>query len=218
MNSTRPCKSNQSRYSVATSLVHGGAEGSGLRSWTVALMLLAVLGAVAPETVYAAEADHPESIWITLARIANFVLLAAGLVYFLKSPAAAYLASRSTQIRHDLVTAAQMREAASAQLAEITQKMQALPAELEALKRQGAEDVRAEQARITQAAAAERERLLEQMRREIDMRMRVARRDLTEHAARLAVNVAEERIKRVITPDDQLRLIDRYAAQLKEAR
>jgi F-type H+-transporting ATPase subunit b len=181
-------------------------------------MLLAVLGAVAPETVYAAEADHPESIWITLARIANFVLLAAGLVYFLKSPAAAYLASRSTQIRHDLVTAAQMREAASAQLAEITQKMQALPAELEALKRQGAEDVRAEQARITQAAAAERERLLEQMRREIDMRMRVARRDLTEHAARLAVNVAEERIKRVITPDDQLRLIDRYAAQLKEAR
>jgi F0F1-type ATP synthase membrane subunit b/b' len=60
--------------------------------------------------------------------------------------------------------------------------------------------------------------LLEQMRREIDMRMRVARRDLTEHAARLAVNVAEERIKRVITPDDQLRLIDRYAAQLKEAR
>ncbi len=203
---------------MATSLVHGGAEGSGLRSWTVALMLLAVLGAVAPETVYAAEADHPESIWITLARIANFVLLAAGLVYFLKSPAAAYLASRSTQIRHDLVTAAQMREAASAQLAEITQKMQALPAELEALKRQGAEDVRAEQARITQAAAAERERLLEQMRREIDMRMRVARRDLTEHAARLAVNVAEERIKRVITPDDQLRLIDRYAAQLKEAR
>ena len=210
MNSTRPFKSSPSLRDAA-------ANSPGLRL-PVALMLLMIVGAVAPDTVYAAEAEHAESIWITLARIANFALLAAGLVYFLKSPALAYLASRSTQIRHDLVTAAQMREAASAQLAEITQKMQSLPAELEALKRQGAEDVRAEQARITHAAAAERERLLEQMRREIDMRMRVARRDLTEHAARLAVNVAEERIKRVITPDDQLRLIDRYAAQLKEAR
>jgi F-type H+-transporting ATPase subunit b len=210
MNSTRPFKSSPSLRDAA-------AKSPGLRL-PVALMLLMIVGAVAPDTVYAAEAEHAESIWITLARIANFALLAAGLVYFLKSPALAYLASRSTQIRHDLVTAAQMREAASAQLAEITQKMQSLPAELEALKRQGAEDVRAEQARITHAAAAERERLLEQMRREIDMRMRVARRDLTEHAARLAVNVAEERIKRVITPDDQLRLIDRYAAQLKEAR
>jgi F-type H+-transporting ATPase subunit b len=210
---------------VSPRQVHAGAKSpglhgaiTGLRAWAGALVVLMILGAVVPETVYAAEAEHAESIWITLARFANFVLLAAGLVYFLKSPAAAYLASRGTQIRQDLVTAAQMREGASAQLADITQKMQSLPAELEALKRQGADDVRAEQARITQAASAERERLLEQMRREIDMRMRVARRDLTEHAARLAVNVAEERIKRVITPADQLRLIDRYAAQLKEAR
>ena len=50
------------------------------------------------------------------------------------------------------------------------------------------------------------------------MRLRVARRELTAHAAQLAVNVAEERIKRSITPDDQLRLVDRYTAQLREAR
>lgn len=182
------------------------------------LLLLVVMGALAPDTLYAATEEHPESIWITLARVANFAILAGFLFYFLKSPLMGYLAGRSTQIRHDLVTAARMREAASAQLAEIEQKMRSLPAELEALKRQGADDVRAEQARITQAAAAERERLLEQMRREIDMRLRVARRALTDHAARLAVDVAEQRIRRTITPDDQLRLIDRYAAQLKEAR
>ena len=76
----------------------------------------------------------------------------------------------------------------------------------------------AEQRRIAQTAAAERERLIEQTRREIDMRLRVARRELTEHAAQLAINVAEERIKRSITPDDQLRLVDRYTAQLQEAR
>ena len=72
--------------------------------------------------------------------------------------------------------------------------------------------------RIAQAAATERERLLDQTRREIDMRLRMARRELTEYAAELAVSVAQERIKRTITPEDQLRLVDRYAAQLKEAR
>ena len=96
--------------------------------------------------------------------------------------------------------------------------MQALPAELETLHKQGAEDVKAEQARIAQAATHERERLLEQTRREIEMRLRIARRELTAHAAQLAVQVAEQRIRRTITPDDQVRLVDRYTAQLKEAR
>lgn len=148
------------------------------------------------------------------AKLLNFGLLVGALVYFLRSPIAGYLSARSAQIRQDLVTAAEMRRAAAAQLAEIEKRMQALPAELDALKRQGAEDVKAEQARIAQSAAEERTRLLEQTRREIDTRMRIARRELTEQAAALAVGVAETRIRRVITPDDQLRLVDRYATQL----
>ena len=165
-----------------------------------------------------AEEHHEEGIMSSVFRAANFAILVGALVYFLRAPIAAYLASRSTHIRQELVTASDMRAAATAQLAEIDQRMQALPGELEALKRQGAEDVKAEQARITRAAAEERTRLLEQTRREIDMRLRVARRELTEHAARLAVGVAEQRIKRSITPEDQTRLVDRYTSQLKEAR
>jgi F0F1-type ATP synthase membrane subunit b/b' len=69
-----------------------------------------------------------------------------------------------------------------------------------------------------QAAAAERERLIAQTHREIESRLRMARRQLTEHAAGLAIRIAEERIKGTITPDDQLRLVDRYAAQLRDAR
>lgn len=171
-----------------------------------------------PPTEEHAEDEHHESPWATVFRLANFAILAGTLVYFLRTPIANYLASRSAQIRQDLVTAADMRAAATAQLAEIESRLKALPAELEALKRQGAEDVQAERARIERAAAEERTRLLEQTRREIDMRLRIARRELTEHAARLAVQVAETRIRRSITPEDQLRLVDRYASQLREAR
>jgi F0F1-type ATP synthase membrane subunit b/b' len=154
----------------------------------------------------------------TIARLFNFAILVGALTYFLKTPIAGYLAGRSAQIRQGLVTAAEMRKTATAQLAEIQQKLSALPAELDALKVRGEEDVRAEKARMAQAAAAERERLIEQTRREIDMRLRLARRELTEYAAELAVAVAEERITRTITPEDQLRLVDRYASQLQEAR
>jgi len=161
-----------------------------------------------------AEAPHEESVLRTLARLANFAILAGVLVYFLKTPLTAYLASRGTQIRQDLVTAAAMRETASAQLAEIARKLQTLPAELDALKAQGAQDVVAEQARIAQAAAVERERLIEQTRREIATRLRLARRELTAHAAELAVAIAEARIRRSITPEDQLRLVDRFTSQV----
>ena len=156
--------------------------------------------------------------WLALiAKIVNFSILVFVLVYFLREPVAAHLGSRGTQIRQALVTAADTRAAATRQLAQIQAKLAALPAELEALKARGAEEIAAEQVRIEQAAQAERQRLLEQARREIETRLRMARRELLEHAANLAVQVASRRIQTTITPDDQARLVDRYTAQLAEA-
>ena len=173
--------------------------------------LLVCFGGIVP---LSAAAEGGSAVVEVGAKLLNFALLVGALVYFLRAPIAGYLASRSSQIRQYLVTAAEMRAAATAQLAEIEKRMQALPAELEALKRQGGEDVKAEQLRIAETAAVERTRLLEQTRREIDTRMRIAKRELTEQAAALAVGVAETRIRRTITPDDQMRLVDRYASQL----
>ncbi len=181
---------------------------------------VAVVAQQAHETTAASqtEAPHGQTLVQTIAKIVNFAILGGVLVYFLKTPISTYLVTRSAQIRQDLVTAAELRSTAAAQLADIDRKLQALPAELEKLRVQGEQDVKAEQARIAKAAADERERLIAQTHREIDARLRMARRQLTEHAAELAVKIAEERIKRSITPDDQLRLVDRYAAQLREAR
>jgi F-type H+-transporting ATPase subunit b len=177
--------------------------------------------AAQPEQAAPAGKDHAEagaeehgSVLQTVAKLLNFVILVGVLVYYLKTPAAAYLASRSTQIRQDLITAAETRATASAELAEIARRLEALPAELDALKARGAEDVKAEKVRIAQAAAVERERLLQQTRREIDMRLRLARRQLVDLAADLTVNVARARVLRSITAEDQMRLVDRYTTQL----
>ena len=160
--------------------------------------------------------EHEAGGWgATIAKTVNFVILVGVLVYFLRAPLAAYLTGRISRVREDLVTSQQTRETAARQLAEIDAKLKALPLEIETLKQRGAEDIVAERKRIEEAAEAERQRLLEQMRREIEMRLRVARRELLELTADRAVSVARERIATSITAEDQARLVDRYAAQLK---
>jgi len=164
-------------------------------------------------------AEGTEEGWgAVVAKAVNFAILVGVLVYFLRAPLAGYLTGRIAKVREDLVTAAQTRETASRQLAEIDAKLKALPAELDALKRRGAEDLAAERVRIEQAAEAERQRLMEHTRREIDMRLRVAKRELLELTADLAVGVASDRIKRSITADDQARMIDRYATQVMQVQ
>ncbi len=162
---------------------------------------------------------HHEAGWLpTIAKAFNFAVLVAILVYFLRAPLASYLSSRIARVREDLVTAAATREEATRRLAEIDAKLEALPGELETLKHRGAEEIAAERVRIEQAAEAERQRLLEHTRREIDMRLRIARRDLIELAASLTVGIATERIKRSITPADQVRLVDQFQSQVEGAR
>ena len=160
---------------------------------------------------------HGESIWLTVARLVNFALLVGILGYFLGPLIGRYLNDRSDQIRADLVQAAAMRRTAESQLAEIDARLTALPAELEELRRRGTEEITAEEARIRAASEAERERLLGHMRRDIDLQLRIARRELVREAAALAVGVAERRIKSIITPEDHRRLLDRYTQQLGAA-
>jgi F-type H+-transporting ATPase subunit b len=155
------------------------------------------------------EAEHSmldALLWPTV----NFAILAGLLWWFFKPAFATYLADRHASIRKDLVEAANVKAAAAAQLSEIERKLQALPGEIDSLRRRGADEIAAEEQRIAATAAAERDRLLEQTRREIDLQVRLAKRDLVDHAASLAVQLASERIQKTITPADQDRLVDEY--------
>jgi F-type H+-transporting ATPase subunit b len=149
--------------------------------------------------------------------VANFIIFAGALYYFLNQPIRDYLANRSAAIRKDLVEAADIKATATAQLAAIEQKLQALPGELDRLRTRGADEIASEEKRIAAQAAAERERLLEQTRREIDLQVRLAKKQILEHAADLSVQLATDRIKKEMTPEDQSRLVDRYLDQMKKA-
>lgn len=182
--------------------------------------LLVSAAAFAQEHAPEAAAPHDESIGGMIVGmgwpVANFIIFIGILYYFLNQPIREYLATRDASIRKDLVEAAALRATAAAQLDTIEKKLQALPGELDALRTRGAEDIKAEEARIAAQAAADRERLLEQTRREIDLQVRLAKKAILDHAAALSVQLATERIKKEVTPADQERLVDRYLAQVKE--
>lgn len=183
----------------------------------VAASVLAVTLIAAPALAAAAEeAEHHEaSLMDFFWPVVNFIILCGVLYYLLKSPLSTYLRDRDAAIRRDLVDAAALKSSATTQLEEIDRKLKALPGEIEALRTRGKAEIVAEEQRITQQAAVERERLLEQARREIDIQVRLAKRALTEHAADLAVQLATERIATDMTPADQARLVDRYLEQVK---
>lgn len=148
--------------------------------------------------------------------VANFIVLVVLLNKFLRAPIGDYLAARSSQIRKDLVEAAALNTSATAQLADVERKMQALPGELDALRTRGAEEIVAEEERIASAAAADRARLLMQTRREIEVRLQAAERELSDHAASLALQLAEQKLASDMTAADHTRLVDRYVSQVKE--
>jgi F0F1-type ATP synthase membrane subunit b/b' len=162
------------------------------------------------------EAGRAESPWAMVARLFNFALLAGGLVYLLRSPLMAYLEQRGVHVRSELTKAAELRAEAGSQLALIDTRMKALPDEIETLKRRGAEEIAAEEARIHALADSDRQRLLDQAKRGIETELRVAERDLKKRAGERAVAVATERVKRTINEHDQARLVDRYVTQVGE--
>jgi F-type H+-transporting ATPase subunit b len=175
-------------------------------------------GIAAEPNEHAEEEEH-HSVWEGLLwPTVNFAILFGGLWYLLAAPISNYLKDRHTVIRKELVDAANVNATAQAQLAELDRKLKALPGEIDALRQRGAEEIAAEEIRIAALAAAERERLLEQTRREIDLQVRLAKRELVEHTADLAVQLAGHRIEQQITSADQERIVDRYLDNVRTDR
>ena len=151
----------------------------------------------------------------TVAKTLNFAALAGLLAYFLKTPIVDYLRTRGETIRRGLTDAAALKASAEAQLAKVRVRLSALPAELEALRRRGQDELADERVRLADVTAREKQRVIDRTHREIDLQVRVARRLLLEHSAEAAMRLARARIEHDITPEDQTRLIDTYASEVR---
>jgi F-type H+-transporting ATPase subunit b len=173
-----------------------------------------------PAAVMAAEggghADSGALLKDFLYRCFNFALMVGLLVYFVTKPVRKGLRDRRAEIEKTLADAQAAREAAEAKYREYSDKLAKATEEIagitEAIRREG-------ELERDKILAAAREMAVK-IEREADNKaagvVSKARAELREEAARLAVELAEELLKKQVSADDQKRLVDEYMQKVGE--
>ena len=153
----------------------------------------------------------PYVVWQT----ANLVLFLGLLVFLLKKPVAEFFRTRRSEVEARLAKseedARKAREMADTLRARLTE----LEAELSTLRQATERHAQDEEAEILKAAEEEARRIADRATLDIENRIRTARKELTLYAGGLALDLAREAVRRGLTPDDQLRLVEEGLAALE---
>jgi F-type H+-transporting ATPase subunit b len=151
-----------------------------------------------------------------LGKVINFVILFGGVTFALYKPARNFLVQRTRDIQASLDEARDGRLRAEAKLEEARAKLAALEGDVARLRAQAEAEGRAETERIRALAEKEARRIQAFTQQEVDLQLKAGIQELKEYTAGLAASLAEDRMKRRLTPDDQSGLIDKSIADLTE--
>ena len=182
-------------------------------------LLVLVAALLSAEWVLAAEAGaHAKAFSFTeeLFKIVN-TLIVVGILYKVAyHPIRNFLKDRREGIRKALEESRAAREEAEKELAEQRSKVADLEAELVRVREQGEKERAAMRERLEEEQENQAQRLLEQTRTTIELEASKARADLQNQAASLALNLAEEMLRKDLGEADQERFVENYLAKLEE--
>lgn len=153
-----------------------------------------------------------------LLRVMNFGVLAGGLFYLLRKPAAKALESRRQGIRDQLDDLETQKQDAERQLAEYREKLNLLDQEVGKIMAEYVRQGEMVKARIIEEAKASAEKLQEQAKKSIEQEFLKAKKQLTAEMADQAVATAEKLIKKNIKHEDQIHIIDEYLTKVVVAQ
>jgi F-type H+-transporting ATPase subunit b len=155
--------------------------------------------------------EHSTPWWnipgLELWKFLNLAIFVSVLVYFLRKPISEGLKARREGIKRELDRARLERDAALIKLKEVEAKLSALDQEIESIRISAEREAEEEKERIRKQAEEDARKLREQVQREIESASKAAKQDLTRHAARESVRLAEQMIRLDLTAEDDLRLI-----------
>ena len=182
-------------------------------------ILLALLIATPSAVLAAGGGGHGDSGVILkdfLYRCFNFALMVGVLVYFVNKPIRKGLKERSAGIEKTLAEAEAAKQAAEAKHREYTEKLAKATEEIAGITASIRHEGELERDKIVAAAkemAAKIEREAENKAAGVVAK---ARTELREEASRLAVELAEDMLKKQVSADDQKRLVDEYMQKVGE--
>jgi F-type H+-transporting ATPase subunit b len=172
-----------------------------------------LLGAALSASAFAQETQNAgvnSEIW----RVANFVILAAGLGYLLVKKGGPFFAARGKKIAEDLIQGEAAKKDAERRAAEVDQRLANLEKEIGALRAEAQTELEKDRERIRQQTAAEIEKVRSQTAREIEAAGKAARAELRRYSAELAIGIAEQKLRSRINADVQDALVGEFVSEL----
>ena len=176
------------------------------------LLLAAVL--VAMPALASEESDSAGTEYIF--KWINFFTVFAPAIYFGRKPLKAAFDAMRDEIRSDIVTSQQQKSEAEARIAEVETKLARLGEETERLRTEAKTEMAAQFTRIREGAKQETERIAQISKMEIESSRRAAGIELRAFSARLAVQLAEEKLRKQLTPAIHAKLFKSFVADLAE--
>lgn len=158
-------------------------------------------------------AQMKDFIW----RVVDFAVLAGIIVWALaKQNVKGALKARQDAIEETLREAAAARDAAERKLKEYAAKLDSANREIDELSAAIRKDAEAEKVRIVAEATALAAKIKDQAQQTAAQEIQKAKVVLRQEAARLAVELAEKKIRENISKDDQDRLVGDYLTKVVE--
>jgi len=161
-------------------------------------------------------ASEGERDGLVLWKWANFAVLAGILGWAVKKNAGPFFAARTRQIRKDMLEADDLRQQAEARAADVDRRLAGLESEIAALRAESAREAESETARLSRYTAAEIAKLQAHAEQEITSAGKAARMELKRYSARLAIGLAEQKIRARLSPETQDSLISGFVRHLEQ--
>ncbi len=121
-------------------------------------------------------------------------------------------------MRETLDRAAREKREATAKMAELDTRLNRLDADLRDIGTQSDREAAAARARMDAEAKRDVEKIREMTTREVESAKQVALADLRAFAATTAVDLAEQMIRREMTPADDAKLVARVGEEMSKVR
>ena len=173
-----------------------------------------IIGLIVPSLAFASsEGGHGDSgmTW----KIINFVILAVGVYLVWTKAISGLLTRRGSEIKNAIEEARKAKDAADRNAAEYREKLSVLDRKVAEIHNELKLEGEAEKARIIAESARSAESLKAQAKIAAEQEIKKARIEIREEAARLAVQLAEEILKKELSPADQERLVKGYLNNLR---
>jgi F-type H+-transporting ATPase subunit b len=161
--------------------------------------------------------EAPNEKDITLESI-NFAILLIAILYFSAKALPPFFKSRAGEIQKGIEEARQIRMEAEKRAKEVEAKMARLGAEIDKFRAQAQSEMEQEGSRIREETARHIQKLGQQAETEIATAGKLARRELQAYAARLSLDLAEQRVKERLTPPVENGLIEDFVSDLSLAK